>query len=152
MLLTACRAFQPTRLGVGACARRPRANSGADETRESDHEVVVRYNTTAGTATFRDPLRIDEQIRRLEARVGRRDERIAQLERKLSCNSRNSSAPPSLDPPNRPKRGRDRSGRNHDGQPGHAGHGRDLLPACAVDDVIEHWPEHCSCGHLFFRA
>jgi hypothetical protein len=23
------------------------------------------------------------------------------------------------------------------------------LPACAVDEVIEHWPERCSCGHVF---
>ena len=23
------------------------------------------------------------------------------------------------------------------------------MPACAVDEVIEHWPERCSCGHVF---
>ena len=44
-------------------------------------------------------LRMDEQIRRLEERVARQDERIAQLERKLNRDSRNSSAPPSSDPP-----------------------------------------------------
>jgi hypothetical protein len=56
-------------------------------------------------------LRMDEQIRRLEERVARQDERIAQLERKLNRDSRNSSAPPSSDPPSRaPKRGKDRSG------------------------------------------
>jgi transposase len=95
-------------------------------------------------------LRMDEQIRRLEARVARQDERIALLERKLNRDSRNSSAPPSSDPPNRPKRGKDRSGRKRGGQPGHEGHGRDLLPACAVDQVIEHWPKRCCCGHVFF--
>lgn len=95
-------------------------------------------------------LRMDEQIRRLEARVARQDERIAQLERKLNRDSRNSSAPPSSDPPSRaPKRGKDRSGRKRGGQPGHEGHGRDLLPACAVDEVIEHWPQSCGCGHVF---
>ena len=52
-------------------------------------------------------LRMDEQIRRLEERVARQDERIAQLERKLNRDSRNSSAPPSSDPPSRaPKRGK----------------------------------------------
>ena len=94
-------------------------------------------------------LRMDEQIRRLEQRVARQDERIAQLERKLNRNSRNSSTPPSADPPGRPKRGKDRSGRGRGGQPGHAGRGRDLLPASAVDEVIEHWPERCACGHAF---
>src|SRR5262245_60751313 len=92
---------------------------------------------------------MDAQIRRLEERVARQDERIAQLERKLKRNSRNSSAPPSSDPPSTPKRGKDRSGRKRGGQPGHEGRGRDLLPACAVDDVVEHWPESCSCGHVF---
>jgi transposase len=94
-------------------------------------------------------LRMDEQIRRLGQRVARQDERIAQLERRLNRTSRNSSAPPSSDPPSRPKRGKDRSGRGRGGQPGHEGKGRDLLPACAVDEVIEHWPERCSCGHVF---
>jgi transposase len=92
---------------------------------------------------------MDDQIRRLEERVSRQDERIAELERRLKRNSRNSSTPPSSDPPNRPKRGKDRSGRGRGGQPGHEGRGRDLLPACAVDEVIEHWPERCGCGHVF---
>src|SRR5438132_7246482 len=93
---------------------------------------------------------MDEQIRRLEERVARQDERIAQLERRLNRNSRNSSAPPSSDPPgNTPKRGKDPSGRRRGAQPGHEGRGRDLLPACAVDEVIEHWPERCGCGYVF---
>src|SRR5579872_4101770 len=27
--------------------------------------------------------------------------------------------------------------------------GRPLLPAWALDEVIEHWPERCRCGHAF---
>jgi len=49
-------------------------------------------------------LRMDEQIRRLEERVARQDERIGELERKLNRSSRNSSAPPSTDPPSSPSR------------------------------------------------
>ena len=94
-------------------------------------------------------LRMDEQIRRLEERVARQDERIAQLERKLNRSSRNSSAPPSSDPPSAPARSKDRSGRKRGGQDGHEGHGRPLLPAWAVDEIVEHWPERCGCGHLF---
>ena len=94
-------------------------------------------------------LRMDQQIRRLEERVARQDERIAELERRLNRSSRNSSAPPSSDSPNRPKRSKDRSGRGRGGQPGHEGRGRDLLPACAVDEVIDHWPARCACGHVF---
>ncbi len=92
-------------------------------------------------------LAMDRRIQQLEARVGK-------LERELGKSSRNSSRPPSSDPPGkrRPARGKDRSGRSQGAQPGHEGHGRELLPACAVDEVIEHWPERCECGHVFASA
>jgi transposase len=94
-------------------------------------------------------LRMDEQIRCLEERVVRQDERIGELERKLNRSSRNSSAPPSSDPPSSPSRSKDPSGRKRGAQDGHEGHGRPLLPAWAVDEVIEYWPECCRCGHVF---
>jgi transposase len=98
-------------------------------------------------------LRMDEQIQRLSERVAQQDERIAELERRLGRNSRNSSSPPSQDPPGTPpRRGKDRSGRRQGGQPGHEGHGRPLLPAWAIDEVVEHWPERCACGHVFRDA
>jgi len=89
-------------------------------------------------------LAMDRRIQQLEARVEK-------LERQLAKSSRNSSLPPSSDPPGtpRPQPGGDRSGRGPGAQPGHEGRGRDLLPACAVDEVIEHWPERCDCGHVF---
>jgi transposase len=89
-------------------------------------------------------LAMDRRIRQLEARVEK-------LERELAKSSCNSSLLPSSDPPDkrRPARGRDRSGRGQGAQPGHEGHGRELLPACAVDEVIEHWPGRCECGHVF---
>ncbi len=76
-------------------------------------------------------------------------ERIAQLERRLNRSSRNSSQPPSADGPSAPARSKDSSRRPRGAQPGHEGKGRGLLPAWAVDEVIEHWPERCSCGHVF---
>jgi len=95
-------------------------------------------------------LRMDEQIQRLENRVAQQDERIAQLERRLGRSSRNSSQPPSQDPPSAgPKRGKDPSGRVQGAQPGHEGRGRRLLPASVVDAVVDHWPEACQCGHRF---
>lgn len=44
-------------------------------------------------------LRMDEQIEKLTAKVVAQDERIAKLERQLGRSSRNSSQPPSADPP-----------------------------------------------------
>jgi len=97
-------------------------------------------------------LRMDEQIARLEKRVAQQDERIARLERQSKRSSRNSSQPPSQDPPTAAKRGKDSSGRKAGGQPGHEGNGRPLLPAWAVDEVVEHWPVDCGCGHVFSAA
>src|SRR5512147_1900405 len=96
---------------------------------------------------------MDEQIQRLEKRVAQQDERIAELERRLNRSSRNSSQPPSADPPGAPpRRGKDPSGRKPGGQPGHEGKGRRLLEASAVDEVVDHWPAVCRCGHVFAEA
>jgi transposase len=94
-------------------------------------------------------LRMDAQIARLEKRVAEQDERIARLERQTKRSSRNSSQPPSQDPPGAPGRDKDRSGRRAGGQPGHEGKGRPLLPAWAVDEFVDHWPRECGCGHVF---
>ena len=92
-------------------------------------------------------LRMDRRIQELEARVEK-------LEHQLRRSSRNSSLPPSSDPPGAaPRRSQqDRSGKRAGGQPGHEGHGRELLPASAVDEVIEHWPLNCECGRVFAEA
>lgn len=87
-------------------------------------------------------LRMDRRIQQLEARVDK-------LERELKKSSRSSSCPPSSDPPSFPARCKDPSGRKRGAQDGHEGHGRPLLPAWAVDEVVEHWPGRCCCGHVF---
>ena len=101
-------------------------------------------------------LRMDRQIQELAAQVARQEaliakqgERIAQLERRLNRSSRNSSQPPSADGPSAPIRSKDPSGRPRGAQPGHEGKGRPLLPTWALDEVIEHWPKRCACGHVF---
>jgi transposase len=95
-------------------------------------------------------LRMDAQIQALGERVARQEERIAELERRSKRSSRTSSQPPSQDPPGTPpRRGKDRSGRKQGAQPGHEGKGRPLLPAWAVDEVVDHWPRECGCGHVF---
>jgi transposase len=92
-------------------------------------------------------LRMDRRIQQLEARVEK-------LERELARNSRNSSAPPSGDPPGSApaRRSQGPSGRKPGAQPGHEGRGRELLPVAAVDEVVRHWPERCECGHVFIEG
>jgi transposase len=92
-------------------------------------------------------MRVGELIeanRRLEARV-------CELEQRLNRTSRNSSLPPSQDPPSAPPRPREPgSGRTRGGQPGHEGRNRPLLPLERVDELIEYWPERClACARQF---
>jgi transposase len=97
--------------------------------------------------------RLTAQVLALTARVARQEERIAQLECQSKRSSRNSSQPPSQDPPgSAPRRGKDPSGRKQGGQPGHEGKGRPLLPAWAVDEFVDHWPSACACGHVFCES
>jgi transposase len=101
-------------------------------------------------AVVRVLLELSAQNERLQGQVERLTTRVEKLERELAKNSRNSSQPPSADPPGAPsRRGRDRSGRKQGAQRGHEGKGRELLPTSAVDEVIVHWPGRCECGHDF---
>ena len=99
-------------------------------------------------------LRLDELVeanRCLVEANERLEARVAELERRLNRSSRNSSLPPSQDPPSAPGRpGWKGSGRKQGGQPGHEGRYRRLLPAERVDETVELWPKRCrSCAHVF---
>lgn len=90
------------------------------------------------------------QRERLEAQaglVGVLQARVAELERRLGLNSRNSSRPPSSDglakPP--PRSLRQRSGRRAGKQPGAQGSALSLVDD--PDEVVEHRPRRCGgCG------
>jgi transposase len=110
--------------------------AGAEAILDGDRETAVGLLLRVGELV--------EANRRLEARV-------AELERRLSRNSRNSSLPPSQDPPSAPPRPKQpASGRMRGGQLGHEGSHRPLLPAERVDEIVEHWPKRCpACAHVF---
>jgi transposase len=114
---------------------RAEAEAILDGDRETAVGLLLRLDALVETNQ-----RLVEANERLEARV-------AELERRLSRSSRNSSLPPSQDPPWAPPRpGGRASGRKRGGQPGHEGRHRALLPPEQVDEVVEHWPERCLFG------
>src|SRR5665648_647953 len=93
------------------------------------------------------------QVAELSERLAKQEERIAELERRLNRNSRNSSLPPSQDPPAAPERRQAApSGRGRGAQPGHPGRGRHLAPIEALDELLDHWPSRCRCSHVFCTA
>src|SRR5450830_1269852 len=109
--------------------------------------VAVLLELAAQNALLRrEVAELSEANRRLEIRV-------ADLEERLKRNSRNSSLPPSADPPSAPPRPRQAaSGRRAGAQPRHPGRGRPLRPIEALDELIDHWPSRCRCGHVFRAA
>lgn len=97
----------------------------------------------------------DARIAQLEAQLAERDRliakltsRLAELEEQLGRSSKNSSKPPSSDPPwllRGPKK--PASGRKPGGQPGHKKNERVPLPPARVDETQEVWPAHCEGCH-----
>lgn len=89
-------------------------------------------------------------IRRLEAQVAEQRAalktlraEVAALTERLDQSSRNSSRPPSSDPPQVPLVQRPRSRRRPGAQPGHAAQSRALVPITAVDVVVPVKPRRC---------
>ena len=94
------------------------------------------------------PLSVCVRVQALQEQVMRLEQRVRVLEEQTRQTSRTSSTPPSSDPPSAPSRPPRRpSGRTTGGQPGHEGHGRALLSAAQVDQIVDVRPEACGrCG------
>ena len=90
------------------------------------------------------PPEAQAYIRALEARVTALEGKMQALHAQLKQTSRNSSRPPSSDPPAHPRPRRPRSTRRRGGQPGHPGSTRTLLPVEEVDKVVSIKPEACT--------
>ncbi len=92
----------------------------------------------------RIPPEAQAYIRALEASVATLEGRMQALQEQLNQTSRNSSRPPSSDPPHSERPRRPRSTRRRGGQPGHPGHTRTLVPVDEVDEVVVIKPEQCT--------
>jgi transposase len=90
---------------------------------------------------------LEMRVEALEARVRALQEHNRTLQEQLNQTSRNSSHPPSSDPPQQARPRRPRSQRRRGGQPGHPGHTRTLLPVETVEAVVVLKPEQCTHCH-----
>lgn len=68
-----------------------------------------------------------------------------QLLEKVNKTSKNSSSPPSSDPPGFGQKTRKKSGKKRGGQSGHEGKSRNLYPIEKCHEVIDHHPIICPC-------
>jgi transposase len=111
----------------------------------AEAEAVYEQGRDAVVAVF---VALSERIAAQDAQIAKLTARMEELERRLSRSSRNSSLPPSQDPPGAAKRKGPQSDRGPGGQPGHPGHGRRFQPLERVDEIVEHWPDRCGCGRV----
>jgi transposase len=89
------------------------------------------------------PWREQAYIRTLEARVAALVAMVQALQEQLHQTSRNSSRPPSSDPPLPQRPHCPRGQRRRGGQPGHPGSTRTLIPVEEVDEVVVIKPAQC---------
>ena len=93
----------------------------------------------------------DAYIDQLEKENAELKKRIEELERLLGMNSRNSSKPPSSDPPQVSMALPRRRGKKRGAQKGHQAHLKELLPQEKVTQHIEMKPDVCPCGGTTFE-
>ncbi len=83
-------------------------------------------------------------VRAQSAQIRELQTQVRELQAKVGQNSRNSSKPPSSDPPSLPPLPpRPPHRRKAGGQPGHAGHHRPLVPPDQVDEIVTLCPDLC---------
>lgn len=96
---------------------------------------------------------LETVIPELQTQVEVLQAQVSELQARTRQNSRNSSRPPSSDPPDAPARPKGKpSPRKRGGQPGHKRHERKWLPAEAVDEVVDHHPHECPLCHRQLSA
>lgn len=87
------------------------------------------------------------EVEKLEKLVAELTAKVAELTERINRNSRNSSKPPSSDPPWSEARAKRRGKLKRGGQPGHAKHTRPVVPPKDVSESFDVKPERCHrCG------
>src|SRR6266849_2531175 len=91
---------------------------------------------------------LEARIVTFEAMVQTLQEQGRTVQEQLNQTSRNSSRPPSSDPPQSHRPRRPPGKRRRGGQPGHPGHTRTLVPVEEVDEVVVLKPNQLSLSRL----
>jgi len=82
----------------------------------------------------------------LKERIKVLEKRLEELERRLGMNSKNSSKPPSTDPPGTTASAQKRKRKKRGAQKGHKPHMKSLFPESMVQRFIPLKAEVCTCG------
>src|SRR5437660_11014548 len=91
---------------------------------------------------------LEGQVQTLTSMVHTLQEQVRTREERLNQTSRNSSRPPSSDPPQHQRPRRPAGKRRRGGQPGHPGHTRTLVRVEEADEVVVLKPTHGRSGQF----
>jgi transposase len=108
-------------------------------------EAQAYIRTLEGLEVYTGEL--ESRLSTLESMLQALQEQNRALQEQLNQTSRNSSRPPSSDPPQSQRPSRPRSKGRRGGQPGHPGQTRTLVPVEEVDEVVAIKPDQCSGCH-----
>ena len=120
-----------------------------EEKRPSYVEQIPRVDWEKTPASVQKLVEeMGQQIESLEKQLAEVLTVQEQLLEKANRTSKNSSSPPSADPPGfGKKQEKNKSNKKRGGQSGHSGHSRDLYPIEKCREVIDYQPTICpSCG------
>jgi transposase len=129
-----CPQVPDTRMAV-MCRRSGSSSSNNDVERAAPHAAQAYIRA------------LEARLESVAAMVHALQGHIRTLEERLNQTSRNSSRPPSSDPPQSHCPKRLRGQRRRGGQPGHPGQTRTLRPVEEVDEVVVLKPARCSGCH-----
>jgi transposase len=115
---------------------------------------VERWEAEAIYAQGREPvvdalLALSARLEAQDAQLAALAERVEELEQRLKRDSRNSSLAAQSRSALAGEAGPVAGDRPEAGRPGHVGYRRALFSSERVTEVVDHWPQRCSCGHLF---
>lgn len=117
---------------------------------QEDWEQTPLFVQAVVIALWQENQGLKQQVAVLQKQVSTLQAEVDKLREQVNKNSRNSSKPPSSDPPQKrtyPKP--ESSGQKKGGQKGHPGKGRKLKPPEQVDRIVVSRPVACeSCGAL----
>ncbi|MFB2767942.1 IS66 family transposase [Pelatocladus sp. BLCC-F211] len=120
-----------------------------------EHKCANQLEQISQEDWGRTPNSVKKLVEEMVQQIEQQEKKIAevltaqeQLLEKINQTSKNSSLPPSSDPPGfGKKQPKHKSSKKRGGQAGHKGNSRDLYPIEECSEVIDHHPEECAnCG------
>ncbi len=118
-----------------------------------DEKHLLEMAGIDGTDWEKTPISVKKLVVQLGLKIEQLEQHLKelqvknqQLNEKINRNSQNSHSPPGADSPNfQNTKKKKKTRKKRGGQPGHRGHSRPLYPVEECQEVIDYYPQTCTC-------